>query len=272
MILTDDGKEFLGNLKAYKNYGLNNMVTISGIEILKNNKILPVCTLYIEADDGSIIFIADYCSVEDVKKLKEEISKEITIKTDKNFSIEEGSDKTNNQDIIKRIAYADPDIRPVLFSGETVINDSKVTIENNKILVNGEENTPQNFILKLFSQNDSPQKKVLISQEIEKKKNVLEQILQNLIAMDSLIKKEGVTPKIIDTDGKEHPAILFRENGKYKAFLLGQQSTEIVNKFKIKDNLTWEETFDLIKDNYSFSDSKEDELITKLLKCQSLEV
>jgi len=265
MILTNDGKEFLENLKIYKAYGLNNIVTISGIEILKDNKILPACTLYVEAEDGNIIFVADYCSETDVKKLKEQISKEIEIKSDKNLSIEETQDKANNQEVIKRLAYADPDIRPVLFSGETIVNDNKITIENNKILLDGEESSAQNFILKLFSEKDSPEKRIFISKEIEKKKNILSQILENLVTMDSLINKEGVTPKIVNVEGENYPAILFRENGKYKAFLLGTENKKIINKFEIKENLTWEQTFELIKNSYSISKTKEIEDIKENL-------
>jgi hypothetical protein len=271
MIITEDGKQLLNNLSLYKNYGLNNLVTISGIEILKDNKILPVCTVYLEADDGSIVFVADYCSEEDVKKLKEEISKEIDIKSEKNLSIEEDSEKSNSQDIIKKLAYADPDIRPVLFSGKVEIADNQITIENNKILLDGQETSAKTFILRLFSEKDSVENKMLVLNEIERKKNILTQILENLATMDTLISKEGVTPKIIETDDKEFPAILFRENGKYKAFILDNDNSRTVNSFEIKDNLTWEQTFDLIKGNYHFSEMEQD-ISGKIAKDRSMEV
>ena len=87
MLLTKQGKEFLDNIDDYREFGLHTLVNISGIEILKDNKIIPVSTIYLESDDGDILFVADYCTPRDEKELIAKIKKSLEITKERNFLI-----------------------------------------------------------------------------------------------------------------------------------------------------------------------------------------
>lgn len=266
MLLTEQGKEFLENISLYKDFGLHTLVNISGIEILKNNKILPVCTIYLESDEGDILFVADYCTPREEKELVTKIKKNLDIKKELNFTIKENEGKEKDQEMIKYIAYSNPDIRPVLFSGEVQLDDNKVSIKGNKILLNDEENRPQNFITTLFSPDNSPETKLKLINEIDKRKNELMAIIEQLLLLSSVLGKEAVIPKIIEANGDAVPAIVFKDElGKYKAVTIGVDKPELVSKFKIMKDFTWSKLIEQVNNN-DFINNNKDELIEKLIE------
>lgn len=266
MLLTEQGKEFLDNMGLYRDFGLHTIVNISGVEVLKNNKVIPISTIYLESDEGDILFVADYCTPKDEKELIAKIKQELDITKEKNFVISENEGPEKNQEMIKYIAYSDPEIRPVLFNGEVDIQDNKVQIVNNKIVLNDAESTPTNFLVTLFSPDDSLEDKINLIQEVDKKKNALAAIIEQLIMITAVLQKETVLPKIIEANGDELPGIVFKdENGKYKAILIGQDKPEVVSNFKISKNCTWEDINSQIKNN-DFINDKTDEFIQKLME------
>ena len=241
MLLTEQGQEFLENMDLYKEFGLHTLVNIGGIEILKKNKILSVCTIYLESDEGDILFVADYCTPKEAKELTAKIKKSLEIKKEVNFIIEESTDASKNQEMLKYIAYSNPDIRPVLFSGEVELDENKVTIQNGKILLNEAEDTPQNFLNTLFSPDDSPETKLKLINEIEKRKNNLMAIIEQLILLSTTLGKETVLPKVVEANGDEFPALLFKdETGK-----------EIKNKYGYFKNAI---IININKLNYEYED------------------
>lgn len=270
MLLTEQGKEFLENMNMYKDFGLHTLVNIGGIEFIKNNKILTVCTIYLESDEGDILFVADYCTPKESKELTTKIKKSLEIKKEMNFTIEDANDTLKNQEMIKYIAYSNPDIRPVLFSGEINLDNNKVTIKNGKILLNEKENSPQSFLNTLFSPDDSPETKIKLINEIEKRKQNLMAIIEQLILLSTALGKETVLPKIIETDEDEFPALLFKdESGKYKAITIGQEKPKLVSRFKIIKNSSWNELIEQINNN-NFINNNKDELIEKLIEGNEL--
>lgn len=271
MILTEQGQEFLENMSSYSEFGLHTLVNIGGIEVLKNNKILNVCTIYLESDDGDILFVADYCTPKEAKELTTKIKRVLDIKRERNFTIEDTVNKSKNQEMIKYIAYSNPDIRPVLFSGEVELDENKVTIKNGKILINETEDSPQNFLNTLFSPDNSPETKIKLINEVEKRKNALMAIIEQLILLSTALSKETVLPKIIEANGDESPALLFKdETGKYKAITIGTEKPDLVSKFKITRDSSWNELIEQINNN-NFINNNKDELIEKLIEGVELE-
>ena len=265
MVLTEQGKQFLDNISLYKGYGLNTIVNISGTELLKGNKILPVSTIYLESNDGNILFVADYCSKKETKQLIDKISEALDIRQIKEFIIKENEGPERDQEMITYIAYADPDIRPVLFSGETEINNNKVNIADNKILLNEEEAKPQVFLAKLFSPDDSVETKVKLEEELEKRKTSLLDIVEQLLAISAALHNETVIPKVIDIDGVLIDAIVFKDEfGKYKAMTITDNKPEIISKFAIKKDSSWEKIADNVA-NSDYMNNKKDELIERLM-------
>ena len=266
MLLTKQGKEFLDNIDDYREFGLHTLVNISGIEILKDNKIIPVSTIYLESDDGDILFVADYCTPRDEKELIAKIKKSLEITKERNFLISENEGPEKNQEMIKYIAYSNPDIRPVLFTGEVSLDDNKVQIVDNKIVLNEQEESPTKFLTTLFSPDDSLDKKIQLIEELNKKKNSLSLIIEQLVLITAILEKDTVLPKIVEANGDEFPGIVFKnEKGKYQAMIIGREKPELVNKFKILKGSTWAEITDNIKNN-DFINDRKDEFIEKLMK------
>lgn len=270
MLLTEQGQEFLENMNLYREFGLHTLVNIGGIEILKKNRILTVCTIYLESDEGDILFVADYCTPREAKELTAKIKKTLDITREVNFVIEETADTSKNQEMLKYIAYSNPDIRPVLFSGEVELDDNKITIQNGKILLNEAEDSPQNFLNTLFSPDDSPETKIKLINEVEKRKNTLSAIIEQLILLSTALGKETVLPKIVETNGDEFPALLFKdETGKYKALAIGTEKPELATRFKIVKDSSWNELIEQINKN-NFINNNKDELIERLIEGNEL--
>jgi hypothetical protein len=266
MILTEYGKTFLDDPSVFVEYGLNILVNICGTEIIKDNKILPICTYYLESEDGNVVFLADYCTPKEAKKLEDKIKTSIEIKKEKKFEIKENEDKSRDQEMLRYIAYSNPDIRSVVFSGKAEIQGNSILISNNKILLNSEETSPKDFLIKLFSQDNDTEKKIELISEIEKKRLLLEEIMQQLIYIANTIQNNTVIPKIIENDGENQPAILFKDNnGKYNAIAIGKRKPEVVNKIKIISDCSWDKIKEAIENN-EFINNKTDNLIEQLLE------
>lgn len=271
MLLTEQGKEFLENMSLYKEFGLHTLVNIGGIDILKGNKILPVSTIYLESDEGDILFVADYCTPKEEKELTKKIKQEFDITNEKNFVINENENPEKAQEMIKYIAYANPDIRPVLFDGEVEINNNKIVISENKILINESEDSPQRFLSQLFSPDDSKETKIELINELEKKKVELVEIMEQLIVLTSALQKETVLPKVIDVDGNDTLGIIFKdEKGKYKALTVNNEKPEVISSFKIIRDSSWTEISEGISKS-DFLNNTKNELIEKLIEGKELE-
>ena len=142
----------------------------------------------------------------------------VKITKERNFLISENEGPEKNQEMIKYIAYSNPDIRPVLFTGEVSLDDNKVQIVDNKIVLNEQEESPTKFLTTLFSPDDSLDKKIQLIEELNKKKNSLSLIIEQLVLITAILEKDTVLPKIVEANGDEFPGIVFKnEKGKYQA-------------------------------------------------------
>lgn len=264
--MTEHGRDFLEHPAMYRDFSLHTLVNIVGTEIIKNNKILPICTYYLESDDGDVLFIADYCSPKEAKQLEAKIKKELKITMNKRFEIVEAVPKEKNQEMIKYIAYSNPDIRSVLFTGSVKYGNNEVSIQKNRLLLNQKETSPREFLIRLFSPDDSVEKKIELAQEVEKKKAVLFEIAEYLAYIATTLENESVIPKLVEYEGEDQPSILFKtEQGRYNAIVIGKEKPVLLAKIKIAGNCSWGDISKAIEENDYINNTKEDNLIEQLL-------
>ena len=272
MILTEHGKDFLNNPELYKDFALHTLVNIVGTEIIKDNKIMPICTYYLESDDGDVLFIADYCTPKEAKELEEKINQELNIKINRRFEIKENASKEKDQEMIKYIAYSNPDIRSVLFTGNVNYQGNEVSINGSKLLLNNQETSPRHFLTKLFSPNESAEEKIKLTQEIEKKRLALLDIIHQLVNIANTLQNDTVIPKMIYYKGDSCPAVLFKtEYGRYNAIAIGEHKPEVVTDIKIAGDCSWSDISNAINNNQYINNTKDD-IIEKLLERTDLGV
>jgi hypothetical protein len=262
-MLADGANNILKNSDIYKQLKFNRLLIIDGMEVIKENQILPISTLYLENEDGNVLFVADYCSKSEVEKLKDTLCEKLDINDCKRFNIVSNPKPEFNQQMLAYLIYANPDLRPIIYGNSISINDKEINIKDNKILVDGEELTPEVFLQILFNEDDSDKKKIVIS-EIQNKKDQLLLLITYLTNIEQILQNPSVVPKMVDIEGKKYQAILYRnKNGKYVANVINGNNFQLRDDFSISANLSWDDIIKTIKDLGSI---KEDIILKKIIQ------
>lgn len=246
MVTSERINDIVKNADAYKKMGFDKMTIIQGIDIVKNNKILPVSTIFIEDQDGHILFIADYCSAIETKDIKKQLKDNLDIKKCDVFNIVVNPLPEFYQKIIAYIIYSDPYLRPIIYGDSVSVNNNKIEIKNGKILVNKKELSVEQFLDSIYGENYIDNKDSFLT-KVSDKENKIKELLNEIHRLKELVSKYYIVPKMIDEEGKIYKGFLIRDkNGKYCAKIIKNDRLEDTNDFVISSNLSWNDFINAI--------------------------